>query len=57
MAATEEKGRVVVTATLQVDRHRIATADYEAFRRFCADIDAAVGQELVIEGAKREATR
>ena len=31
-----------------VKRHRIARAEYPAFRRFCLDVDAAVGQELVI---------
>ncbi|MCS6915295.1 MAG: DUF3857 domain-containing protein [Myxococcales bacterium] len=39
---------VVITADLQVERHRIARADYEAFRRFCTEVDAAVAQELVV---------
>jgi hypothetical protein len=39
---------ILVTATLQVDRHRIAVADYAAFRRFCAEVDAAVAQDLAI---------
>ena len=40
---------VVVVSTLQVDRHRIAQADYAAFRKFCAEIDAAVAQDLVVQ--------
>ncbi len=42
--------KVVVTAQLTVDKHRIAKADYAAFRKFCADVDAAVAQELVVAG-------
>jgi tetratricopeptide (TPR) repeat protein len=41
-------GQVVVTATLEVKRHRIAQADYAAFRSFCAEVDAAVAQNLVL---------
>jgi Tfp pilus assembly protein PilF len=37
---------VVVTSTLEVGRHRIAPADYAAFREFCRNIDELVGQEL-----------
>jgi hypothetical protein len=48
---------VTVGATLTVDRHRIVVADYEAFRRFCADVDAAVAQDLVLEKQRPEATR
>ena len=43
-------GEVVTTATLEVSRHRIAQADYAAFRKFCADVDEAVAQELVVVG-------
>jgi transglutaminase-like putative cysteine protease len=45
------RGEVVVGAHLVVERHRIARTDYPAFRRFCADVDAAVAQELVLERA------
>lgn len=43
-AATE----VAVKAELRIDRHRIAVADYPAFRRFCSEVDSAVAQELVV---------
>jgi hypothetical protein len=43
-AATE----VVIKAELRVDSHRIAVADYPAFRRFCSEVDSAVAQELVV---------
>lgn len=49
LAAEDKGGAVEVTAALEVDRHRIARADYPAFRRFCADVDAALGQELVLK--------
>ncbi|MSP59076.1 MAG: DUF3857 domain-containing protein [Myxococcales bacterium] len=39
---------VLLTTALKVNRHRISRAEYAAFRRFCLDVDAAVGQELVI---------
>jgi hypothetical protein len=48
ISATENAGRVAVDAQLSVDKHRIAREDYEAFRRFCAEVDAALGQTLVI---------
>ena len=48
LTAHQRPGAVEVEAALQVDRHRIAREDYAAFRRFCADVDAAVGQELVL---------
>ncbi|MDB4971022.1 MAG: Cell division protein FtsK [Myxococcales bacterium] len=48
LAAQHKGGAVVVEASLQVDRHRIAREDYGAFRKFCADVDAAIGQELVL---------
>jgi transglutaminase-like putative cysteine protease len=48
LTATDKGGAVEVVAALEVDRHRIAREDYPAFRRFCADVDAAIGQELVV---------
>jgi hypothetical protein len=48
MAARHKGGAVEVEASLEVDRHRIAREDYAAFRKFCADVDAAIGQELVL---------
>jgi transglutaminase-like putative cysteine protease len=48
LTATQKGGAVEVVAALEVDRHRIAREDYAAFRRFCADVDAAIGQELVV---------
>jgi tetratricopeptide (TPR) repeat protein len=39
---------ITVSAELQVDRHRITKADYPAFRRFCAEVDSLVAQELVV---------
>jgi cellulose synthase operon protein C len=48
LTAAQKGGSVEVVAALEVDRHRIAREDYAAFRRFCADVDAAVGQELVV---------
>jgi hypothetical protein len=48
MRATVHGGDVTVDASLAIDRHRIAQEDYAAFRRFCADVDAVVGQELVL---------
>ena len=50
LAVEARAGEVVTTATLQIDRHRIAQADYAAFRKFCAEVDAAVAQELVVGG-------
>jgi transglutaminase-like putative cysteine protease/tetratricopeptide (TPR) repeat protein len=46
--ATQTGGRVDVQALLSVEKHRIAREDYEAFRRFCAEVDAALGQTIVI---------
>ena len=37
----QKGGAVEVVAALEVDRHRITREDYAAFRRFCADVDAA----------------
>lgn len=48
LTAKEVAGAVEVDAALQVDRHRISREDYGAFRRFCADVDAALGQDVVI---------
>jgi transglutaminase-like putative cysteine protease len=48
LAAQKRDGAVEVTSALEIDRHRIAREDYAAFRRFCADVDAALGQDLVI---------
>jgi hypothetical protein len=48
LTATPKGNAVEVVASLEVDRHRIAREDYAAFRKFCADVDAAVGQELVV---------
>ncbi|HEX4458400.1 MAG TPA: DUF3857 domain-containing protein, partial [Polyangia bacterium] len=48
LSARAANGAVEVDAALEVDRHRIAREDYAAFRRFCADVDAALAQDLVI---------
>jgi transglutaminase-like putative cysteine protease/tetratricopeptide (TPR) repeat protein len=48
LVARPRGGTVEIVAALEVDRHRIAREDYAAFRKFCADVDAAVGQELVL---------
>lgn len=52
LTVSEQRGATGSTLTmkadLRVDRHRIAQADYAAFRRFCTDVDAAVAQELVV---------
>jgi hypothetical protein len=40
--------KVSVWSTLEVNRHRIAQKDYEAFREFCRRIDEVVGQELTV---------
>jgi tetratricopeptide (TPR) repeat protein len=50
-------GAVEVSARLEVTRHRIARADYSAFRRFCGEVDAAVGEPLVLEQRKAAAAR
>jgi hypothetical protein len=46
--AKQNGNEVVVSAVLQLDKHRINRNDYPTFRTFLADIDAAVAQELVI---------
>ena len=48
IAVESKPGQVIVTATLEVKRHRIAKGDYAAFRSFCAEVDAAVAQNLVL---------
>ncbi|HEY2745919.1 MAG TPA: DUF3857 domain-containing protein [Polyangia bacterium] len=48
LTAADKGGAVEVVAALEVDRHRITREDYAAFRRFCADVDAAITQELVV---------
>ena len=48
LTATREGADVVVHTSLNINRHRIARADYAAFRKFCTDVDRAVGQSLVI---------
>ena len=47
-AASADGKEVSVTAHLTVDRHRVARADYPAFREFCAQVDAAVAEELIV---------
>ena len=42
------KGIVTAHASLVVRTQRVAKSDYAAFRRFCRDVDGAVGQQLVI---------
>lgn len=45
----EQHGNVVtVRAELKVKRHRLTREEYPAFRRFCAEVDSAVAQELVV---------
>ncbi len=45
----ERHGQEVdLTTALKVSRHRIKRGEYAAFRRFCLDVDAAAGQELVL---------
>jgi hypothetical protein len=39
---------VDVVSALEVQRHRITREDYAAFRSFCAEVDAALGQDVVI---------
>ncbi len=56
LTAEERGNEVAVTGILEVDRHRIRRADYPAFRRFCAAVDDAVGQDLVL-GRDREARK
>lgn len=47
--SAERKGaEILVSAALRLTRHRIAAADYPAFRKFCLDVDAAMGQRLVL---------
>jgi hypothetical protein len=48
LTAQQKGAAVEVVGALEVDRHRIAREDYAAFRKFCADVDAAIGQELVL---------
>jgi hypothetical protein len=48
LEARQAGGAVEVSSALEVDRHRIAREDYPAFRKFCADVDAALGQDLVL---------
>ncbi len=40
--------QLTIKGVLRIDRHRIDRDDYAAFRRFCADVDSAVAQELVV---------
>jgi hypothetical protein len=47
--SVSQRGAAVETVgVVQIDRHRIAKSDYAAWRKFCADVDAAVSQELVV---------
>ena len=54
--AVERQGReVLLSSSLRVVTHRIAQRDYAAFRRFCGEVDGAVGQTLALvhEEARR----
>ncbi len=48
LAVTKEGDAVVSRARLELDTERVAQADYAAFRRFCGEVDAAVGGEIVV---------
>jgi hypothetical protein len=44
-----DNGRVLrVRSMIQVDRHRIAPADYSAFRKFLGAIDGALAEKIVV---------
>jgi tetratricopeptide (TPR) repeat protein len=44
-----ENGRALrVRSLIEVERHRIAPADYGAFRKFLGSIDAALGERIVV---------
>jgi hypothetical protein len=48
LQVTQRGANVDSVGIVQVDRHRVATADYAAWRKFCAEVDAAVSQEMVV---------
>jgi hypothetical protein len=48
LEVSQRPGEIVVSADLQVFRHRISSAEYPAFRRFFAEVDGLVAQELVV---------
>jgi hypothetical protein len=48
LTARQTADTIEVATALEVDRHRIAREDYAAFRRFCAAVDAALAQDVVI---------
>lgn len=41
-------GKLVVKAKLRMDQTRIKPAEYAAFKTFCADVDRALGERVVI---------
>lgn len=48
LSVSRSDNQVVIKGMLRVDRHRISRDEYPAFRRFCADVDNAVAQELLV---------
>ena len=45
----QSKGTTVqVTALLEVPRHRVSAKEYPEFRRFLSEVDAAIGQDLIL---------
>ncbi len=44
----ETQGRVVVQTDLRLTGGRIHPGDYPAFQRFCAEVDSALGQRLLV---------
>ncbi|MBC8132179.1 MAG: hypothetical protein H7X95_04295, partial [Deltaproteobacteria bacterium] len=53
----EAAGTVIAQARLDVERDRISSADYAAFRRFLADVDAAMAERIVVERSAAAAAR
>jgi transglutaminase-like putative cysteine protease len=51
--SVEHAGEIRVRSLLDVTRHRIAPADYPAFRAFLSEIDAALASHIAIRRAAR----
>lgn len=44
----QQPGKLVARSRLHIDKTRIAPSEYAEFRRFCEDVDRALGERVVI---------
>ncbi len=53
----QQPGKLVARSKLRVDKTRIAPSEYGAFRKFCEDVDRALGERVVIARLSAASTK